>query len=108
MEYLEVEEAIERPGLRLVLTAGVPGPWGESAKYILRVKNIPYAPVRQLGGLPNDALQRWTGMDNAPIAVYEDERPRAGWGRSCCWRSAWRRSRAWCPRTRASGRSCSA
>ena len=79
MEYLEVEEAIKRPGLRLVLTAGVPGPWGESAKYILRVKGIPYAPVRQLGGLPNDALQRWTGMDNAPIAVYENERPRAGW-----------------------------
>jgi glutathione S-transferase len=79
MEYLEVEEAIERPGLRLALTAGVPGPWGESAKYILRVKNIPYAPVRQLGGLPNEALKRWTGMDNAPIAVYENERPRAGW-----------------------------
>lgn len=79
MDYIEVEEAIGRPGLRLVLTAGVPGPWGESAKYIFGIKGIPYTPVRQLGGLPNEALARWTGSDNAPVAVYEDERPRSGW-----------------------------
>ena len=41
-QYIEVEDAIERPGLRLVLTAGVPGPWGESAKGILAVKGIEY------------------------------------------------------------------
>ena len=26
--YLEPDEARDLPGLRLVLTAGVPGPWG--------------------------------------------------------------------------------
>ena len=34
MEYLSVEEAKNRSGLRLVLTRGVPGPWGEAAKAI--------------------------------------------------------------------------
>ncbi len=77
-EYLEVDEARERPGLRLVLTAGVPGPWGEAAKAIFHVKGIPYLRVRQRGGLPNQALHDWTGRDNAPVAVLDDERPRSG------------------------------
>ena len=42
-DYLEVADAIGKPGLRLVLTTGVPGPWGESAKGIFDVKGIPYA-----------------------------------------------------------------
>lgn len=79
MEYVEVEEARARAGLRLVLTEGVPGPWGEAAKAVFHVKGIPYTPVRQLGGRPNDALRAWTGFDNAPQAVFEGERARTGW-----------------------------
>ena len=79
MKYVEVEEAIGLPGLRLVLSAGVPGPWGEAAKYILHVKRIPYTPVRQMVGTESEALRRWTGQSNAPIAVYGDEGPRSGW-----------------------------
>ena len=79
MEYVEVEDAIGLPGLRLVLTAGVPGPWGEAAKCVFEVKGIEYVPVRQVAAAPNEALLRWTGRNNAPIAMYEDERPRSGW-----------------------------
>ena len=50
MKYLSVEEAIDIQGLRLVLTAGVPGPWGEAAKAILAFKHIEYTPVLQQGG----------------------------------------------------------
>ncbi len=75
-EYIGIEEAKERTGLRLVLTAGVPGPWGEAAKGVFHVKKIPYAPVAQLGGQPNDELRAWTGYDNAPQAIYNSERPR--------------------------------
>ena len=32
MDYVEIEDARKLSGLRLVLTPGVPGPWGESAK----------------------------------------------------------------------------
>ncbi len=49
MKYLSVEEAIDMPGLRLVLTAGVPGPWGESAKAILAYKGLAFTPVYAAG-----------------------------------------------------------
>ena len=79
MNYVEVEHAISLPGLRLVLSAGVPGPWGEAAKYIFHVKRIPYTAVRQVGGSESQALRAWTGQSNAPIAMFEDEAPRSGW-----------------------------
>jgi glutathione S-transferase len=75
--YLTVEEAVPLKGLRLVLTRGVPGPWGEAAKAILHVKKIPYAKVGQIAGENDDALIRWTGAANAPTAMYDDERPRS-------------------------------
>lgn len=79
MEYLEVADAIERPGLRLVLTMGVPGPWGEAAKNVLWVKGIEYVPVCQRASSQDEALLAWTRQTSAPVAVYERERPRSGW-----------------------------
>jgi len=78
-EYIDPEKARNLPGLRLVLTAGVPGPWGEAAKSIFYVKKIDYTRVRQDGGMPNEALVAWTGQANAPQAVLDDEPPRSGW-----------------------------
>jgi glutathione S-transferase len=76
-KYLSVEEAIPLRGLRLVLTRGVPGPWGEAAKAIFHVKRIPYVRVGQVAGENDEALIRWTGAANAPTAMYDDERPRS-------------------------------
>jgi hypothetical protein len=78
-EWIDVAAARERPGLRLVLTRGVPGPWGESAKGLFHAKGIPFARVAQEIGGENDALRAWTGRDDAPVAVWNDEPPRAGW-----------------------------
>jgi len=79
MRYYEVAEARSLPGLRLVLTAHVPGPWGESAKKIFDCKKIPYIPVAQYAAKANDDLVAWTGIRNAPNAMYNDEPPRTGW-----------------------------
>jgi glutathione S-transferase len=79
VEYVPIEKAKAMRGLRLVLTS-IPGPpWTEAAKAVFHVKRIPYVPVAQQPVVTNDALQEWTGHSNAPIAVYDDERPRAGW-----------------------------
>lgn len=78
-DYVDVGDAIGMAGLRLVLSTGVPGPWGESAKSIFHVKEMPYTRVRQLGGMENRELAEWTGRDNAPLAVYENEAARDGW-----------------------------
>jgi glutathione S-transferase len=78
-DYLEVADARGRRGMRLAITAGFPGPWGEATKAIYRLKAIPFAMVRQVAGAPNDALFAWAGHRNAPVAIYDDERPRVHW-----------------------------
>lgn len=79
MHYLSVREAREMCGLRLVLTAHVPGPWGQAAKAVLDCRNVPYVPVEQSAMADNADLLAWTGSRNAPIAVYNDEPPYDDW-----------------------------
>ena len=77
ISYVAVEEAIARRGLRMVVVGQIPSPWSEAAKGILHVKGIPWTAVR----LPYDsqAVKDWSPLRSAPVAVYDDERPRAGW-----------------------------
>jgi len=77
MKYASVAEGRAAAGLRLVLTADVPGPWGEAAKYILAFKGLSYLAVAQAGGGENAELQEWTGQAAAPVAVWNDEPPRS-------------------------------
>lgn len=79
MEHMEAAEAMDAPGLRLALTIGVPGPWGESAKKIFEYKGVPYTPVAQYPGQANEDLVAWTGHHNAPIAVWNDETGRTNY-----------------------------
>jgi len=72
-EYIEVERARAMPGLRLVLTPGVPGPWSEAAKGILHVKKLPYVKVRQELGGENRALLDWTAQASAPVLVWNEK-----------------------------------
>lgn len=77
-EYLSVEAARQRSGLRLVLPP-VPGPWAEAAKGLFYVNGVSYVPVRQTPGEDNLELVDWTGEKNAPQAVYDAEKTRTGW-----------------------------
>jgi len=77
MEFVELEDAKRRGGLRLVTVGGVPSPWSEAAKGILHVKRIPCVLVRMNPGDP--AVPAWTGSASAPVAMYENEAPRSGW-----------------------------
>ncbi len=79
MDYVEPKVAKDMPGMRLALTMGVPGPWSESAKEIFRLKGIDFVPVAQVGGGQNEDLVAWTGIRNAPVAVYNNEPPRETW-----------------------------
>lgn len=79
MDYLTVEEARNKPGLRLALTTGVPGPWSEAAKALFRHHGVEFIPVAQQAGADNEDLVAWTGHRNAPVAMYENEPPRVRW-----------------------------
>lgn len=76
-QYISVEEAIERGGLRMVVVSGIPSPWGEAAKGIFHLKDIEWAAVRL--AYDSEPLKNWAGQRNGPIAIYENERPRSGW-----------------------------
>jgi len=77
--YLTVEEARPMSGLRLVVTAHVPGLWSEACKALFDAKKVPYLLVEQVVGGENLALKEWTAQTSGPVAIWEDERPRSTW-----------------------------
>lgn len=72
-EFISVADARNHPGVRLVLTAAAPGPWGEAIKSMLYVKQIPHVRVRQMAGTDDPELLDWTGIRNAPQLIVGDE-----------------------------------
>ncbi len=76
MDYISLEHAKQASGVRMVCTRLVPGPWGEAAKAIFRLHNIPFQVVAQTGGEENTDIVDWTGHRNAPIVMHNDESPR--------------------------------
>ena len=77
-EYVGVEQAMQRPGLRMVVVGGVPSPWGEAAKGIFHVKGLDWCAVRL--DYASEALKQWTGgRRDAPVVLVEGEPPRHAW-----------------------------
>ncbi len=90
LDYASIAEARKMSGLRLVLGAyAIPGPWRESCKGLFHVKRIPYTPVVTSGEGFSDLdfgrngadaeLRAWTGQSSAPVALWNNERPRINW-----------------------------
>ena len=81
LTYVSLAEAKTMSGLRLILGAHtIPGPWREACKSIFYVKKIPYTPVASVGQDGSDLeLREWTAQTSAPVAMWNDERPRSTW-----------------------------
>jgi len=77
--FISIREARGRKGLRLALLQGMPSPWGQAAKAILDLKNVPYTKVHRTPEDPPGALMEWTHQDSFPAAMLDEERPRTGW-----------------------------
>lgn len=77
MNYVDLETARQARGLRLVVAAHVPSPWSEAAKGIFHVKGIDLLAVRC--DLRDREIRAWTGVHNAPVALFDDEPPRSNW-----------------------------
>jgi glutathione S-transferase len=78
-DYVTAAGARDMPGLRIAFSRGMPGPWGEAVRAFFDIKQIDYVPVIQEIGEPNEVLKEWTGQSSAPVAMLDDERPRAHW-----------------------------
>jgi glutathione S-transferase len=90
LDYVSIADAREMSGLRLVLGAyPVPGPWRESCRGLFYVKGLSYTAVRSANdpsvefSLGADGAQSelmtWTAQSSAPVAIWNDERPRSLW-----------------------------
>jgi glutathione S-transferase len=77
-EYVDIEQAKGMSGLRVILPPGRPNPWAEAFKGVCYVKKIPIVQVRKAQG-HDAALQAWTAQASAPVAIWNDERPRSTW-----------------------------
>ncbi len=89
-EYVSIAKARQLSGLRLVLGAyAIPGPWREACKALFHVKGIPYTSVCTSDEGASDVdlgmdgtqseLYAWTAQSSAPVAIWNDERPRSSW-----------------------------
>jgi glutathione S-transferase len=76
---VSISQARDLPGLRLVVLQGLPSPWSQAAKAILRVKRVDYTRVHRTADDPSGALEAFTGQASFPAALFERERPRSGW-----------------------------
>jgi hypothetical protein len=76
-EYIGVDAAIARDGLRMVVVGAVPSPWGEAAKGFFHIKRLPWVATRLV--YDSDSLATWAGQLSAPVAAYHDEPRRSGW-----------------------------
>ena len=56
-QYIGVDEARKRNGLRMVVVGGVPSPWGEAAKGMLHIKGIEWAAIRLV--YDSEPLRAW-------------------------------------------------
>jgi glutathione S-transferase len=65
-------------GMRVVLPPA-PGPWAESIKGILQVKQIPFTRALHEVGTASLDLKEWTGQTSSPVLAWNDERPRTIW-----------------------------
>ena len=76
-DYVGVEQAMQRPGLRMVVVGGVPSLWGEAAKGILHVKRLDWVAVRLVHD--SEALGNWAGQRSGPVLIHGDGQPLSGW-----------------------------
>lgn len=75
--YVDLETARSASGVRLVTVGGVPSPWSESAKGLLRLAGVPFVAVRLMPG--DRDVRAWTGARNAPVLMLDGEPARTGW-----------------------------
>jgi glutathione S-transferase len=77
LSFVDIETARAARGLRIAVLSSLPSPWSEAAKGLLRLKQIPALAVRFLRGTPE--LAAWTGVNNVPVVLCDDEPPRSDW-----------------------------
>ncbi len=79
MEFSSIAELRVLDGLRLVLVAGSPSPWGQCAKAMMEFKGLDFATGLQVPAGANEELVAWSGVNSGPVVAWNDEKPIDRW-----------------------------
>ena len=79
MEFIDIEELIRLPGLRLVIVRKTQSPWSQAAKAMIEYKGLDYAIGGQEIGGDNEALVKWSHQNSGPVVAWNEEAPRSNW-----------------------------
>jgi glutathione S-transferase len=79
MELLSIGDLIKKDGLRIVLVAGAPSPWGQAAKAMMEYKGLDYTAGHLIPGDANEELVGWSGVNSGPVVGWNDEKPIDRW-----------------------------
>lgn len=79
MEYVDINEAINADGLRIVIVKAMPSAWGIAAKAMIDFKNLDYLCTHQIPMSDNPELLAWSGTNSAPVVAWNDEPPINRW-----------------------------
>ncbi len=71
IEFVDLETARARDGVRIVVAGSVPSPWSEATKGLFRLAGIPVVAVRR--SRDTQAIDAWTGTDNVPVVMLGKE-----------------------------------
>ena len=77
LEYVDLATARTARGTRIVTSALVASPWSEAVKGMFTVAQLPAAVVAR--GRDAKDITAWTGIDNVPVVLHDDEPPRSNW-----------------------------
>lgn len=79
MDYVDINQAIEADGLRIILVQGFPSPWGQAAKAMMEYKGLNYTVGPQEAFGENLELVAWSGVNSGPVVAWNDEQPVNRW-----------------------------
>ncbi len=79
MDFKSISSLKTTPGLRLVLVAGAPSPWGQAAKAMMEYKGLDFSAGLLIPGETNDELVAWTGINSGPVVINDDDKPLERW-----------------------------
>ena len=79
MQYVDIKDAIEEQGLRIVIVKQLPSPWGVAAKAMMEFKGLSFVVAHQIPLTENHELLEWAGVNSAPVVAWKDEPPLNRW-----------------------------
>ncbi len=79
MPYVDINQAINANGLRLILVQGMPSAWGVAVKAMMEYKSLDFTLGPQKPMQENPELLAWSGTNSGPVVAWNDEKPINRW-----------------------------